>query len=138
LTKKEKDRKHMADIRKQALLASGVQIEGLQQVAGNGVPKKVVYGSNRKKKGPEARDPSPIPESGSRPLSPQLLEEEEGEDVKDDWEASSEDQSKPVAPEDVKDDWEISSEGEENADASSIPEPALPKSVPRGTCQFCS
>lgn len=43
---------HLTEIRKQTLLASGVQIEGLQQPSGSGPPavKKVVY-RKRKKKG---------------------------------------------------------------------------------------
>jgi translation initiation factor 5B len=128
LTKKQKEEKQMAEIRKQALLASGVQIEGLQQASGTGPPavKKVVYG-NRKKKGPGAKDASPAP---SRPRSPEVVEdrvptppparvkpiEAANDDAKSDWEASSGEEIKPeasvsAAP-DVKDDWDASSEDE--------------------------
>ena len=109
----------MADIRKQALLASGVQIEGLQQASGSAPPaaKKVVYG-NRKKKGPGAKDVSPAPES--RPRSPEPVpaapvEPAETNDAKSDWDADSDkDEPQPEAapPVDVKDDWDASSDEE--------------------------
>ena len=118
----------MAEIRKQALLASGVQIEGLQQQSGNGppAPKKVVYG-NRKKKGPGAKDASPAPES--RPRSPELasptlpaaeeVKSNADEDLKSDWEACSDEETKAAAG--VKDSWDASSEEDEAS-----PEPAKP------------
>ena len=117
----------MAELRKQALLASGVQIEGLQQQQGGGAPKKVVYG-NRKKKGPVAtssvtgtasgpgtRDPSPV-RTATPPPPPPAVEptaakaEEAGDDVKSDWEADSGDEA---AKKDVKDSWDDSSDEEE-------------------------
>ncbi|KAG6885491.1 hypothetical protein C0993_001098 [Termitomyces sp. T159_Od127] len=119
LTKKQKEERQMAEIRKQALLASGVQIEGLQQPASTAAPKKVVYG-NRKKKGPAAKDvvlkdPSSAPESRTRTPEPhkevKLVEED-----RDDWDVSSEEEdAKPVAKAvlDTKDDWDASSEEEE-------------------------
>ncbi|KAF8966419.1 hypothetical protein BDZ97DRAFT_1903742 [Flammula alnicola] len=132
LTKKQKEEKQMAEIRKQALLASGVQIEGLQQTSGTGPPaaKKVVYG-NRKKKAPGAKDESPAPES--RPRSPELAQEratptpppataepietkETNGEAKSDWEASSDEEAaKPQLPPDVKDSWDASSDEEEAA-----------------------
>jgi translation initiation factor 5B len=156
LTKKQKEEKQMAEIRKQALLASGVQIEGLQQASVTGPPavKKVVYG-NRKKKGPGAKDASPAP---SRPRSPEVVVdrapslppaqvkpiEAANGDAKSDWEASSgEEEVKPEAPisvtPDVKDDWDASSEDEEAQPPpkpaapikpSAIPQSALPKPSP--------
>jgi translation initiation factor 5B len=123
----------MAEIRKQALLASGAQIEGLQ--AGTGAPaaKKVVYG-NRKKKGPSTKDVSPAP---SRPRSP----EPEPEPVttptpppeeptaaaaigaQDDWDTSTDDEAaKSVAPEGVKDSWDASSDEE----GEKVPSTLLP------------
>ena len=120
LTKKQKEEKHLAEIRKQALLASGVQIEGLQQPSGSGAPavKKVVYG-NRKKKGPVAKDVSPAPES--RPRSPEQIVEKPIEpipangDAKSDWEASSdEDHDDAKAQgETVKDSWDAPSSNDE-------------------------
>ncbi|KAF4616123.1 hypothetical protein D9613_011481 [Agrocybe pediades] len=130
LTKKQKEEKQMAELRKQALLASGVQIEGLQQQAsgsGPSAPKKVVYG-NRKKKGPNAKDESPTP---SRPRSPEPVQEvktshspangasEKAADTKSDWDAGSDEDEPaqppaPAAPS-VKDDWDASSEEEEEA-----------------------
>ncbi|KJA21714.1 hypothetical protein HYPSUDRAFT_140306 [Hypholoma sublateritium FD-334 SS-4] len=132
LTKKQKEEKQMADIRKQALLASGVQIEGLQQASGSAPPaaKKVVYG-NRKKKGPGAKDVSPAPES--RPRSPEPVpvapvEPAETNDAKSDWDADSDKdepqpQPQPAALADVKDDWDASSDEEKDA-------PPPPKAAP--------
>jgi translation initiation factor 5B len=121
LTKKQKEEKHLAEIRKQALLASGVQIEGLQQTSGSGGPaaKKVVYG-NRKKKGHVAKDLSPAPESRSRSPEPPTIIEKPIEaipangDAKSDWEASSdEDHDDAKAQgEAVKDSWDASSNDE--------------------------
>ncbi|KAF5372013.1 hypothetical protein D9615_008054 [Tricholomella constricta] len=145
LTKKQKEEKQMAEIRKQALLASGVQIEGLQQPSGSAAPKKVVYG-NRKKKGPTARgaskEASPAPES--RPRSPEPVKEEvkpakeeikPAEEPKDEWDASSEEEeeAKPAesAPvlDGVKDDWDASTEEEEEAKPAA-PAPTEKKAAP--------
>jgi translation initiation factor 5B len=138
LTKKQKEEKAMAEIRKQALLSSGVQIEGLQQTSGNGASgsKKVVYGS-RKKKGPIAKEVLPTPESGPRSPSPapspvppliQQIEKEEtpatDDGPKDDWDVSSDDEkSKAPVTETVKDSWDASS-GEEDNKSPSLPTPA--------------
>lgn len=134
-TKKQKEEQRMAELRKQALLASGVQIEGLQQQhAGGQAPKKVVYG-NRKKKGPTSvtdsgpatRETSPVREvrpTPSKPATvpaaaPPAVEAEKSDDVKSDWDASS-DEEKPAA--DVKDSWDASSD--EEAAASKPPKAA--------------
>ncbi|KAL4241296.1 translation initiation factor 5B [Abortiporus biennis] len=121
LTKKQKEEQRAAELRKQALLASGVQIEGLQQAQGATGKKKVVYG-NRKKKTPAGvaasatasgsttREPSPVREASPAPASPPKDEEpaKEDDEVKDNWEQSSEDEAtKPV-----KDSWDDSSEDE--------------------------
>ncbi|KAJ3875976.1 P-loop containing nucleoside triphosphate hydrolase protein, partial [Lentinula edodes] len=128
LTKKQKEEKAAAEIRKQALLASGVQIEGLQQST-NMPTKKVVY-SNRKKKGPTANGASPASSRPRTPESPVVQEEkkdsilnladgsvspahklEEAEDAsaKDDWDASSDEETKP-ASDGKKDSWDASSD----------------------------
>jgi len=131
MTKKEKDKKIMADIRKQALLASGVQIEGLQQVSGSDGAKKIVY-SNRKKKGPEVKDAHPIPES------PQMSDEDDEENVKDDRDPSSDDESKAPISEGVKDSWEVSSEEDEEEKVETLSAPVhkptatSANSVPKG------
>ncbi|KAG6824060.1 hypothetical protein H0H93_002610, partial [Arthromyces matolae] len=103
LTKKQKEEKQMAEIRRQALIASGVQIEGLQQQGTAGAPKKVVYG-NRKKKGPAAKDStskeaSPAPESRPRtPEPPKAEPTKPVEEERDEWDVSSEDEeAKPAA-----------------------------------------
>lgn len=116
------------------MLASGVQIEGLQQQAPSSV-KKPVYG-NRKKKGPVAKDASPAPES--RPQTPASApppaQVEAPAVEKDDWEASSEDEATPAPAtaatkeEDVKSDWDASSD-DESAAAPPPPAPVEKKPV---------
>src|SRR5204863_6193565 len=109
LTKKQKEEKARAEVQRQALIASGVQIEGLQQISGNGIPaRKLVYGS-RKKKAPVSKEASQG--SDSQPISPEpeaalesevqelqatddgikdeALEDIKDEDVKDEWDATS-------------------------------------------------
>lgn len=130
LTKKQKEEKQMAELRKQALLASGVQIEGLQHAPGSGPPagKKVVYSNQRKKKGPAAKDGSSAPDSRPRTPEPsfetpspapsvhaELAEEKvENEDAKSDWEANTEEEGvKSQIPTSVKDSWDDSSEEED-------------------------
>jgi translation initiation factor 5B len=139
LTKKQKEEKAAAEIRRQALLASGVQIEGLQQTSGNGAPvgKKMTYG-NRKKKGPVSKDVSSAPSSRPRtpdpvpiPLVIPATKEEEpvaDGDVKDDWDVSSEDGAANVTG-DVKDSWDVSSDEEADSKPSapvSTMKPAQP------------
>ncbi|KAL0066009.1 eukaryotic translation initiation factor 5B [Marasmius tenuissimus] len=133
LTKKQKEERAAAEMRKQALLASGVQIEGLQQ--GGSASKKPVYG-NRKKKGPGAKESSPAPESRPRtpatePATPVVQEKSlepepaVNEGVKDEWDASSEEDAPKVTQEDVKDSWDASSDEEEE----SKPAPVKPKAT---------
>ncbi|KAJ4491720.1 hypothetical protein C8R41DRAFT_833842 [Lentinula lateritia] len=128
LTRKQKEEKAAAEIRKQALLASGVQIEGLQQ-SSNMPTKKVVY-SNRKKKGPTTNGASPASSRPRTPESPVVqeekkdsilnladgslapankLEEAEEASAKDDWDASSDEDTKP-ASDGKKDSWDASSD----------------------------
>ena len=123
----------MAEIRKQALLASGAQIEGLQGGTGAPATKKVVYG-NRKKKGPIAKDISP---ASSRPRSPEpelpvaipppaevpIVVTETG--APDSWDASTDDEvTKPAVPEGVKDSWDDSSDDETKKIPAAIPKAA--------------
>ncbi|KIK55367.1 hypothetical protein GYMLUDRAFT_76583 [Collybiopsis luxurians FD-317 M1] len=140
LTKKQKEERAAAEMRKQALLASGVQIEALQQPAAAAGPKKVVYG-NRKKKGPAANDASP---ASSRPRTPEPVVSEEKVETpapaqvsaespaKDDWDASSGEEK-----EGVKDSWDASSDEEEKKPAQkATPAPAKTsntKSTPKPT-----
>lgn len=135
----------MAELRKKALLQSGVQIEGLQQATGNGAPsKKVVYG-NRKKKGPAAKgtakeaSPAPVSRPGTpdSTATPPPETPKEGsvadDEVKDDWDASSEDESK-AAPkaEGIKDSWDASSDDE---DSKAHPPPPVAEIKPKGIFQ---
>ncbi|KAF7967593.1 hypothetical protein HWV62_33719 [Athelia sp. TMB] len=137
LTKKQKEEKLAAERRKEALLKSGVQIEGLQAPSGAPPAKKVVYG-NRKKKGPAAvvagSSAQASPAVVARALSPELTPEvtpqatpgaqaqtlpatnddaAANEDVKSDWDASSDEEAKAPPPAEVKDDWDASSGDEE-------------------------
>lgn len=149
LTKKQKEEQRAAELRRQALLASGVQIEGLQQGAGSHQSKKVVYDNRKKKKGPVSaagsshpgtRDPSPVREEKpteptpdaklkAKPeLDPSTPEPSEGaEDAKDDWEANSDEEEEKQA--DVKDSWDQSSEDDEEASATKAPAPASKKTA---------
>ncbi|KAI0676694.1 hypothetical protein C8Q78DRAFT_1141729 [Trametes maxima] len=154
LTKKQKEEQRAAELRKQALLASGVQIEGLQQGGGEQRPKKVVYDNRKKKKGPASaasgshpgtREPSPVrqtkvatpePESAPAPAAPEPQPESpvDQDDVKDDWEASSDEEGKK--PDGVKDSWDQSSGDEEEeapkpaAKASAAAKVVAPKATP--------
>ncbi|KAI0034407.1 hypothetical protein K488DRAFT_84025 [Vararia minispora EC-137] len=122
LTKKQKEEQRAAEIRRQALLASGVQIEGLQQKENSpaSAAKRPFYG---KKKGPAVKSSpaSSVPQT-PQPPSPKELAPEHPEvalppgevkvdDVKSDWDASSGDEKQPVAG--VKSDWDASSDEEE-------------------------
>ena len=124
MTKKQKEEKAAAELRKQALLASGVQIEALQQPSGSGAGgvKKVVYG-NRKR--PNKKDKDNASATDSRPQTPDQPEPEptlvviakeekpaSTGDVVSDWDASSGDEKKAA---DVKDDWDASSDEEGKA-----------------------
>lgn len=137
LSEKQRKEKQMAEIRRKALLASGVQVEGLQQQQGDGLqaPRKVVYG-NRKKKGLNSKDSARDSPGPSRPETPipeattstprdasDVASQPTNEGAKSDWEKSSdEEEIVPRTPPGVKEDWDASSD-EENAVAT-------PRSVP--------
>lgn len=131
MTKKQKEEQRAAELRKQALLASGVQIEGLQQPSGDQAPRKVVYG-NRKKKAPvdlseskpSTREQSPVPEEQTAQHIAVKLSHGEADtktDVKDDWEASSDEESVAQQPKDIKESWD-----DESAEESDSPQPGQP------------
>ncbi|CAE6404362.1 unnamed protein product [Rhizoctonia solani] len=148
LTAKQKAEKQAAEIRRQALLQSGVKIEGLQSGGGSGAtPKKVVYGNKKKKQAPgpketstvasSERAPSPPPES--TPASPAAAPVNTAS--KDDWDASDDDnpaavEAKPTTAPDVKDDWDASSEEESPAKPEpkvEVPAKAAPGIKPKST-----
>lgn len=137
LTKKQKEERAAAELRRQALLASGVVVEGLQQPSDipSTTGKKVVYG-NRKKRpiatGRETPITSPSsPAPSSRPLTPEPVPESaessiKVEGVKDDWDADSDDgEAKPVVQPGIKDSWDDSSEEEAS------PLPPTTKELPK-------
>ncbi|TKY87030.1 hypothetical protein EX895_003707 [Sporisorium graminicola] len=139
LTPKQKAEKAAAEARMQAMLQAGhIKIEGLENREAGAKPgaKKRTVVDNRKKKGPQKRDgglanPEPVAaedkeqdtpaeaapveekEAAAEPVNaeePAVVEE--ANDVKDSWDAESED-------EDVKDDWDAESDDEKPAAAAS-------------------
>lgn len=141
LTKKQKEEQRAAEIRKQALIASGVQIEGLQQ--SSAPTKRPVY-ANRKKGGAKAgsstptsqpQTPAPLPpkelEAESTPAAkieiPKVEAKQVADDVKSDWDASSDEGEKAAA--DVKDSWDDPSDEEEAAKPVAKPAPAPTKGM---------
>lgn len=146
LTKKQKEERAAAELRRQALLSSGVVVEGLQQpsdISGT-TGKKVVYGNRKKKSAATGRE-TPItspssPAPSSRPLTPEPAPEPtvelvepstKVEGVKDDWDASSdEEETKPVTHPGVKDSWDDSSEEETVSPPPTTKEPPKTPSAP--------
>jgi len=129
LTKKQKEDQRAAEIRKQALLASGVVVEGLQQQqpgGSGGAAKKFTYGSKKKKAlqtGTSTKESTPIstPSLATNALPPEPepsppTSEEKPADTKDDWDAESEEEKpEKASAADVKSDWDDSSEDEKPA-----------------------
>lgn len=152
LTKKQKEDQRAAEIRRQALLASGVQIEGLQQPGA--LPKRPIY-SNRKKGGlAKGNSPAPdsVPQTPEPPLPKTLASEDNADletgqssaendtdDVQDDWEASSEEETAPL-PAEMKESWDDSSDDEDaEAKQKLTPAPQTAKtSVPTKSAPQCS
>ena len=114
----------MAEQRKQALLSSGnISVAAMQSEKPAEKPRRVVYDNRKKKSQPKKDDPPAEletkeevpPEPQAEPEPPKETEAvaPAADDVKDDWDASSED--------DVKDDWE--QESEEEAEPAPVAEP---------------
>lgn len=130
MTKKQKEEQRAAEIRRQALIASGVQIEGLQQTSAPS--KRPLYGN--RKKAPVGRGPPSAPESAiqtpeppsPKELAPEPKEEkkkvEPTDDLKSDWDASSDEEK--GKPSDVKETWD------ESSDEEDAPKPATETSKP--------
>ncbi|TDL29015.1 hypothetical protein BD410DRAFT_810858 [Rickenella mellea] len=139
LTKKQKEERAAAEIRKQALLASGVQIEGLQQQGNGGAPQRKVVYSSRKKKAPggapkdASKEASPAPEEKPQTPPPQRVEQAEvkatptNEEV-DEWDADSDQGETKDAPsaDSPKDEWDASSDEDGQPQAT----PAAPSNKP--------
>lgn len=141
LTKKQKEEQRAAEIRKQALIASGVQIEGLQQ--SSAPTKRPVY-ANRKKAGakagsstPTSQPQTPVPpppkelEAEPTPApkveTPKVEAKQVADDVKSDWDASSDEGEKAAA--DIKDSWDDPSDEEEAPKPAAKPVPAPTKGM---------
>ncbi|CAE6451660.1 unnamed protein product [Rhizoctonia solani] len=144
LTAKQKAEKQAAEIRRQALLQSGVKIEGLQSGGGAGsTPKKVVYGSKKKKPAAGPKDSSTVASSerapsppGSTPASPAVMPANAV--AKDEWDASSDEEppaaeAKPAVASGVKDDWDASSEEEASPTKPEPKDEAPAKPIPAPT-----
>lgn len=108
-----------AQAQREALLASGqIKIAGINGEDAAPVPKKPVYNNKKKQQQQKQQQPKPEEtpaESAPEPAKPESVTptaaaEEGEEDVKDSWDASSEDE-KPA--DDVKDDWDAESEEEQ-------------------------
>jgi translation initiation factor 5B len=135
----------MAERRKQALLASGVQIEGLQQSSGGGAPKRVVYGNKKKK---PLKTSSPATDSRPRSTEPTLEPDRQNkstaevvddvDDVKSDWEKSADEEKstsgmQPGPESQVKDSWDASDDEEQKT----APNPAADgERLEKGTILF--
>lgn len=100
-------------------------------MSGSGPPsKKVVYG-NRKKKGPNANGASGASPTPSRPRTPEPTVAKAVKtqptstngsadgSAKDDWDASSDEETKPEP--DVKDSWDAPSDDEEETKSTPAP-----------------
>ncbi|KAF8516649.1 hypothetical protein JB92DRAFT_3114074 [Gautieria morchelliformis] len=140
LTKKQKEEKAAAEIRRKALLESGVKIEGLQQQQnaqsdGPAVPKKVMYG-NRKKKAPAALSKGePVQKAEEEveaatqqtPEVAELPEAEEGSPTEDVEASEDEVDMADSKASGIKDSWDASS------DEETEPENAKPDSKVNGS-----
>lgn len=118
LTKKQKEQQALQERRRQQLLASGVQVAGLQD---SDKPKKPVYG--KKKKATKADSATPEPETASK--EPSKEPEEVKEPVKEPVKETVEEPAEPIKEpepqpeeEEVLDDWEaaLDSDGEVKED----------------------
>ncbi|KAI0042956.1 hypothetical protein FA95DRAFT_1563785 [Auriscalpium vulgare] len=104
LTKKQKDEQRAAEIRRQALIASGVQIEGLQQSAT--ASKRPMYGNRRKGQGAKGASPAPesLPQTPEPPSAKELTPETEPEekavpaDVEAAWDDDSDEDEEAAKP----------------------------------------
>ncbi|WVW83363.1 hypothetical protein I302_105382 [Kwoniella bestiolae CBS 10118] len=125
LTPAQKREKAAAEARKQAMLASGMVVAGLQD--GGAAPeakKKVVYGNRKKQQKPTAKETAtPPPEPASPAPAPVEKKPEPTpapakEESEDDWDKSEDEVEKVVAGvdklkvEESEDDWDKSSDDE--------------------------
>ncbi|WVQ70320.1 uncharacterized protein L199_008546 [Kwoniella botswanensis] len=132
LTPAQKREKAAAEARKQAMLASGMVVAGLQDGAAPEAKKKVVYGNRKKQQKPTAKETAtPPPEPASPAPAPVPVEKKPEpapakEESEDDWDKSEDEVEKVVAGvdklkvEESEDDWDKSSDDE----ATPAPAPA--------------
>lgn len=128
LTDKQKREQRAAEIRREALIGSGVRIEGLEQPASSssGPVKKVVYGKKKKPVGAKGDQPASPVATSPAPAPPKVLAAPKSIPLaapvtevpgKDAWDASSDSEPEPSTPAvDAKDSWDAeSSEDEEKS-----------------------
>ncbi|WVQ98522.1 hypothetical protein IAU59_005648 [Kwoniella sp. CBS 9459] len=121
LTPAQKREQAAAEARKQAMLAAGMTVAGLQE--GGAPKKKVVYGNKKKQPSkpaaketpsPAPSSPAPAPVEEEKPAAPPAKDEDSG----DDWDKSEDEVEKVIAGvdklkvEESEDDWDKSSEDE--------------------------
>lgn len=138
LTKKQKEAKAAAEARRNAPLQAGVVIAGLQEDGPPAdKPKKVVYGKKKKPAASAANKTvtgstvsTPTTAVAELPEVKELSPKAEAavivrgeEEEKDDWDVSSQDESKPDdrSKEGVKDSWDASSSDGEKKKKAAVP-----------------
>ncbi|EJU06004.1 hypothetical protein DACRYDRAFT_19346 [Dacryopinax primogenitus] len=152
LTPKQKAEKAAAEARMRALVASGVQIAGLQEKTEDTKSRKVVYGKSKKKTpngkaGPgDGHSASPSTPASVAPelpsvqspqsivtteLTPEITEIAD-DSVKDDWDASEPEELAKPEDDGVKEDWDAPSDEEPESKPVRITSPAIPIISARG------
>ncbi|OCF72084.1 translation initiation factor aIF-2 [Kwoniella mangroviensis CBS 8886] len=142
LTPAQKREKAAAEARKQAMLASGMVVAGLQDGAAPEAKKKVVYGNRKKQQKPTAKEiatpppepasPAPVPVPVEKKPEPAPAKEES----EDDWDKSEDEVEKVVAGvdklkvEESEDDWDKSSDDEATPAPAPIAAPKTSASTP--------
>lgn len=126
LTPKQKAERAAAEIRLKALVGTaGNTIAGLQEsVGGDDEGKRVSYAKKKPFKKPVETKVEPAVVVVAEPqVVPAVAVDDD--DVKDDWDASDDEEAKPAEKaESVKDDWDAS-DSEEDVPAATAPAPAI-------------
>ncbi|WWD10373.1 hypothetical protein V865_008508 [Kwoniella europaea PYCC6329] len=150
LTPAQKREKAAAEARKQAMLASGMVVAGLQDGAAPEAKKKVVYGNRKKQQKSTAKETATLPPEPASPAPAPVPVEKKPEpapakeESEDDWDKSEDEVEKVVAGvdklkvEESEDDWDKSSDDEAtpapaSAAASKTSAAAPAKAAPAST-----
>lgn len=118
LTDKQKKERAQAELAKQALIASGVRIEGLERGStGTTGPKRVVYGNKKKK--PTQPGATGSVAGPSEPSTPDVRTSQSLPDALEPPSAAATPSTPTVdIPEDVKDEWDVSTDEEDAPSAA--------------------